>query len=195
VLPSLRSYPRPPWLPVPDEPAGSLLATGQIAGLLLRAGITHPWLGPAAEFCRQAIENLEQTHPYEAEAAVEFLDGSPDQTWAVKQAERLGSMVREQRIVLLDPQRRQEAPIAPGYALGEHHLPHDYARRPDSLARAWFTAAEMDRSLRYLAASQQRDGGWPVRWAEWSPTVHAESRPGVTLNALLTLRAYAGTGQ
>jgi hypothetical protein len=195
VLPSLRPYPRPPWLPVPDEPAGSLLATGQIAGLLLRGGISHPWLGPATGFCRQAIENLEQTHPYEAEAAVEFLDGSPDKTWALKQAKRLGSAVREQRIVLLDPQRRQEARIAPGYAPGEYHLPHDYARRPDSLARAWFTDAEMDRSLRYLADSQQRDGGWPVRWAEWSPTVHAESRPGVTLTALLTLRAHQCTGR
>ncbi len=81
--------------------------------------------------------------------------------------------------------------IAPGYAPGEYHLPHDYARRPDSLARAWFTAAEMDRSLRYLAGSQHEDGGWPVRWAEWSATVHAESRPWVTLTALLTLRAAA----
>lgn len=190
VLPSLRPYPRPPWLPVPDEPAGSLLATGQIAGLLLRAGVSHPWLGPATEFCRRAIEQIEQTHPYEAEAAVEFLDGAPDAGWAREQAKRLGSMIREQRIVLLDPERPAEARIAPGYAPGEHHLPYDYARRPDSLARAWFTDAEMDRGLRSLARAQQDDGGWPVRWAEWSPTVHAESRPGVTLTALLTLRSY-----
>jgi hypothetical protein len=195
VLPSLRSYPHPPWLPVPDEPAGSLLATGQIAGLLLRAGISHPWLESAAEFCRRAIENLEQTHPYEAEAAVEFLDGSPDKTWALKQAKRLGRVVREQRIVLLDPERPEEARIASGYAPGEYHLAYDYACRPDSVARAWFTDAETDRSLRYLADSQQSDGGWPVRWAEWSPTVHAESRPGVTLIALLTLRAYEYTGR
>ena len=194
VLPSLRPYPHPPWLTVPDAPAGSLLATGQIAGLLPRAGISHPWLGPAAEFCRDAIENLEHTHPYEAEAAVEFLDSSPDKTWALGQAKRLGGVVREQRIVLLDPERPEEARIASGYAPGEYHLAHDYARRPDSLARAWFTDAEMDRSLRYLADSQQSDGGWPVRWAEWPPTVHAESRPGVTLTALQILRAYERTG-
>jgi hypothetical protein len=36
VLPSLRAYPHPPWLTVPAEPAGSLLATGQIAGLRAR---------------------------------------------------------------------------------------------------------------------------------------------------------------
>jgi hypothetical protein len=65
------------------------------------AGISHPWLGPAPEFCRHAIENLGPTHPYEAEAAVEFLDGSPDQAWARTQAERLGRAVRDQRIVLL----------------------------------------------------------------------------------------------
>ena len=172
-----------------------LLATGQIAGLLLRARVSHPWLEAAAEFCRHAIENLGPTHPYEAEAAVEFLDGSPDRTWALHQAKRLGRVVREQRIVLLDPERPGDARMPPATRPGSITCAHDYARRPYSLARAWFTEAEMDRSLRHLAASQQGDGGWPVRWAEWSATVHAESRPGVTLAALLTLRAYERAGR
>jgi hypothetical protein len=190
VLPSLRAYPRPPWLPISDEPAGDLLTTGQIAGPLLRAGVEHPWLETATGFCRHVIEYLEQTHPYEAEAAVAFLDGMPDRAWAGRHAKRLGELVRDQRIVLLDPDHPEQACLAPGYAPGEYHLPHDFARRPGSLAHTWFTEAEMDRSLRHLADSQQEDGGWPISWARWSPTSELEARPGVTLAALLTLRAY-----
>jgi hypothetical protein len=190
VLPTLRRYPRPPWLPVVDEPVGDLLATGQIAGPLLRGGIDHPWLKTAADFCRHSIEHLQQTHPYEAEAALAFLDTAPDRPWARQQAQRLGELVREQRIVLLDPDHPEQADLAPGYAPGEYHVPHDFASHPGSLARAWFTDAEMTRSLEYLAAQQQEDGGWPIRWAKWSATTEAEARPGVTLGALLTLRAY-----
>lgn len=190
VLPSLRPYPRPPWLPVRDQPAGELLATGQIAGPLIRGGTRHPWLDTAADFCRRSIEQLQRTHPYEAEAAIAFLDAVPDRRWARRQAARLGELVRAQRIVLLDPDRPEQACIAPGYAPGEYHLPHDFAPRPDSLARAWFSAAEFDRGLRRLAGLQQQDGGWPVRWARWSATAEAEARSGVTLAALLTLRGY-----
>jgi hypothetical protein len=86
VLPSLRAYPRPPWLPVSDAPAADLLATGQIAGPLLGAKVEHPWLETATGFCRRAIEELDQTHPYEAESAVAFLDGTPDRAWAEQQA-------------------------------------------------------------------------------------------------------------
>ena len=190
VLPSLRPYPHPSWVPIPDEPVGELLPTGAIVAPLLRAGVEHPWLERAVDFCRHAVEGLRRTHPYEAEAAVAFLDAAPDRTWAIRQAVRLGETVREQRIVLLDPARPQEARLAPGYAPGEHHLPHDFAPHPDSLARAWFTDTELNRGLRHLAAGQQKDGGWPVRWAKWSPTTEVEARPSVTLAALLTLRAY-----
>ena len=142
VLPSLRPYPHPPWLPVPGEPADPCSPPARSPDCCSGPGSrTRGWRRRRSSR-RDAIENLGPTHPYEAEAAVEFLDGSPDRTWALHQAKRLGRAVREQRIVLLDPERPGDARIAPGYAPGEHHLPHDYARRPDSLARAWFTEAE-----------------------------------------------------
>jgi hypothetical protein len=192
VLPTLRRYPHPPFLPVPDDPGADLLATGQITAPLLRAGIDHPMVAAAADFCWRAVEHLEQTHPYEAGAAVAFLDAAPDRERARRQARRLGELVREQRIVLLDPDHPEQARVAPGYAPGEHHLPHDYAPTPDSLARQWFTDREVRRGLAHLAGLQQEDGGWPIRWARWSPTTEVEARPGVTLTALLTLRAYDG---
>ncbi|MFI6581235.1 hypothetical protein [Embleya sp. NPDC050493] len=188
---SLREYPHPPWLVVPDAPVAGLIPTGWIVGPLLRAGVEHPWLPQATQFCRTAVEALGTTHPYEVEAAVTFLDGLPDRAWARRQAERLGELVREQRLVLLDPAHPEQARLAPGYAAGEYHLPHDFAPRPDSLAREWFTDAELRVGLRALADARQEDGGWPLRWAEWSPTVRAEARPGITVDALVTLRAYA----
>ncbi|MFD4907578.1 acyl-CoA synthetase family protein [Kitasatospora purpeofusca] len=197
VLPSLRPYPHPPFVPVPEErepPVGALLSTGQIVAPLLRRGIVHPWLTAATAFCRTAVENLRETHPYEAGAAIRFLDAAPDTAWARREAARLGALVHEQRIVLLDPARPEEARISPGYAPGEHHLPHDYARRPDSLARHWFTTAELARGLDHLAAEQQSDGGWPIHWVRWSASTESEARPGVTLQALLTLRAYDAPG-
>ncbi|MEU2516043.1 hypothetical protein ABZ582_29170, partial [Streptomyces syringium] len=92
-----------------------------------------------------------------------------------------------------DPERVTEYPVPDGYAPGEHHFPHDYARNPDSVAAAWFTDAELQRSLDFLAASQEDDGGWPIRWREWAPGTRLECRPMVTITALLTLRAYGRT--
>jgi hypothetical protein len=194
VLPSQRAYPHPPWLSVADDPPGELLATGPAVGMLLKNKIGHPWLRGATGFCWRAVETLTETHPYEVEAAVAFLDHVPDRDRAAKQAARLGGLVRDQGL-FLDPAHPDRARLAPGYAPGEFHLACDYAIRPASVGRAWFTDAEFARSLDALAAAQQEDGGWPISWAQWSPTTASEARPGVTTLALLTLRAYDAAGR
>ncbi|WP_395573403.1 hypothetical protein [Streptomyces sp. BK79] len=190
IHPSQRGYPSAPFVPVVDDPPGELLATGPVVGLLHRNDIWHAWLFRATDFCWQTVESLGTSHPYEVEAAVTFLDAVPDRTRAQEAADRLGRLVREQRLAVLDPEDLDAYPVSPGYAPGEHHFPHDYARNPRSLARAWFTDDEMDRSLDFLVAEQEEDGGWPVRWQQWAPAPAAEARPGVTLEALRTLRAY-----
>ncbi|MFJ9715479.1 hypothetical protein ACIRPQ_05975 [Streptomyces sp. NPDC101213] len=190
VLPSQRGYPTAPFVPVVDDPPGELLATGPVVGLLHRNGVWHAWLFRATDFCWQAVDALETSHPYEIQAAVAFLDSAPDRPRAEAAADRLGRLVREQRLAVLDPDRRDAYPVAPGYAPGEHHFPYDYARAPGSLARAWFTDAEMAGALDFLAGEQQEDGGWPVRWRRWAPGTELESRPVVTIEALSTLRSY-----
>ncbi len=126
---------QPPALPAPALAADQRRASRGPAGYRpdsrapAAAGVEHRWLETAAAFCRDAIEQLDQTHPYEAEAAIAFLDGTPDRAWADQQARRLGELVRGQRIVLLDPDHPEQSRLAPGYAEGEYHLPHDYARR------------------------------------------------------------------
>jgi hypothetical protein len=190
AVPTPPGHPAAPCHAVSDDPPGELLTTGPVVGLLHRNRIWHAWLFRATEYCWDRIETLRHTHPYEVQSAVVFLDGVPDRARAVAAADRLGRLVRERRLVVLDPARREEQPPAPGYAPAEHLFPHDYARRPESLARGWFTDEEIARSLDFLAAEQQPDGGWPVRRRAWAPGSSLERRPIATLEALLTLRAY-----
>ncbi|MGC4949643.1 hypothetical protein ACLQ2N_26035 [Streptomyces sp. DT224] len=190
LLPSQRDYPAAPFIPIVDDPPAELLATGPVVGLLHRNAVWHAWLFRATDFCWSAVDALEVSHPYEIEAAVAFLDGVPDRPRAEAAAERLGHLVRDQRLAVLDPDRRAEYPVAPGYAPGEQHFPYDYARTPASLARRWFSDTEMERSLDHLAAAQEADGGWPVTWRQWAPGTALEGRPLVTLRALETLRAH-----
>ncbi|GLF99707.1 hypothetical protein [Streptomyces yaizuensis] len=190
VHPSQGGYPAAPFVPVVDDPPGSLLATGPVVGVLHRNQVWHAWLFRATDFCWAAVESLTDSHPYEIEAAVAFLDGVPDRVRAEVVADRLGRQVRERRMAVLDPDRIADHPVAEGYAPGEHHFPYDYARTPGSLARRWFTGEEIERSLDHLAAAQQEDGGWPVTWRQWAPGPALEARPLVTIEALRTLRAY-----
>ena len=190
VRPNQRGYPTAPFVPVLDDPPSELPATGPVVGLLHRNDVWHAWLFRATDFCWRAVESLEKSHPCEVEAAVAFLDSVPDRPRAEAAADRLGRLVREQRLAALDPRRLDAYPVAPGYAPDEHHFPHDFAPNPGSLARAWFTDDELERSLDHLAAGQQEDGGWPVRWYRWAPAPALEARPMVTIEALRTLRAY-----
>ncbi|MCJ1681061.1 hypothetical protein MTF65_27665 [Streptomyces sp. APSN-46.1] len=190
VFPAPRGYPAAPYHPVLDNPPGALLTTGPIVGVLHRNRVWHAWLFRATEFCWERVETLRHSHPYEIQSAVAFLDGAPDRARATAAADRLGRLVRERNLAVLDPGRRAGHLLTPGYAPGEQLFAYDFARRPESLARSWFTDEEMARALDFLAAEQQPDGGWPVRRRAWAPGSSLERRPIATLEALLTLRAY-----
>ncbi|MFD3549270.1 hypothetical protein ACFWUW_27310 [Streptomyces sp. NPDC058655] len=190
AVPAPRGHRAAPYHPPHGEPPGELLATAPVVGVLHRNRVWHAWLFRATDFCWDRVESLRHSHPYELQSAAAFLDGVLDRARAASAADRLGRLVRERRLVVLDPARRAEYPPAPGYGPAEQLFPHDFARRPESLARGWFTDEEMSRSLDFLAAQQQPDGGWPVHRRERSPDSSLERRPIATLEALLTLRAY-----
>ncbi|MGP3986699.1 hypothetical protein [Streptomyces sp. 3N207] len=190
VHPSLRGYPAAPWIPVQDSPPSDLLATGPVVGTLHRNSVWHAWLFRATDYCWSTIESMGKTHPYEVRAALAFLDGVPDRPRAEAAASRLGTLVREQRLAVTDPDRTADFPLPDGYAPGEYHYVTDFAHRPDSLARRWFSDAELQRGLDHLISRQQDDGGWDINWRRWAPGTALEGRPLVTLEALHTLRAY-----
>lgn len=176
ALPTLEPYPRAPWWRIGTE--GGLLAT---AIVYARFHADHEWKARAEAFCWNAVDALEQTHPYEAEAAITFLDAAPDRSRAEAAAERIGRLVRDQGLVNRQPE---------GYSPGEIHHPHDFARTPDSLARRWFSDSEIENSLDHLEAQQRDDGGWPVTWAIWTPAIEIEWSGLVTIAALKVLKAY-----
>ena len=190
VLQNIAAYPRPPWVEPPERPAGGLLPTARIVGLLLKHGVAPSWLDAAVSFCWDALEAVKTSHPYEVESAVVFLDHAPDRDRAERIAARLGTLVRDEGLALLDPAHPELARPAPGYAEGEFHYAYDFAPSPDSLAARWFSKAEIAASLDHLVAAQQEDGGWPVTWRQWAPTTESEARPGVTLEKLHILRAW-----
>ena len=186
VHPSARDFPRAPWWQIPAEYEGSLIPTAGILGMLYKNKVDHPWLGPADAFCRRRMDALTDTHPYEVIACLSLLDHHPDRARAAALADRLGETVRTRGLVRLTG----EESTPDGYAEGELQYPHDYASRPESLARQWFSESEMESSLDVLAAEQGPDGGWPVRWQHWSPVIVHEWSPWLTIEALKTLRAY-----
>jgi hypothetical protein len=190
VLNSVRAYPRPPWITPPERPVGGLLPTARIVGLLIKHNLTAPWLETAVNFCWDALDNLKNSHPYEVDSAVVFLDHVPDRDRAVKTAARLGELVRDQQLVLLNPTHPDTLRPAPGYAEGEFHYACDFAPSPASLAARWFTEKELAISLDYLVSSQQDDGGWQINWRRWAPTTESAARPGRTIERLQILRAW-----
>jgi hypothetical protein len=173
ALPTLEPYPRAPWWRI--DPESSLIATAQVVSRLKH--VDHPWVHNAAEYCRAKIASIEKTHPYEAEAAIVFLDAFGGE----QEAARIGELVKSQGLI---------GHAAEGYAANEVHHAYDFAPRPDSYARAWFTDAEMDQALDRLEQEQGEDGGWHPNWAIWTPAIASEWIGILTLRALKILKAY-----
>ncbi len=191
LLDSIAAVPHPPWVQAPPQDQGGLLTTARTVGILRRNGIEHPWIEGAAAFCRDRIDALEATHPYEVFSVAAFLGSEPDRAWAEGVAKRIGAIVRA-GLVLLDPSNPGGLEPPAGYAPGEHHLACDFAPTPGSVGAGWFTAAEMGAALDFRAAEQGEDGGWPIHYRRWHPGIEQQARPGFTIAALRTLRAWEG---
>lgn len=195
VIPTEWDYPHAPWWNVDaDATLGSLLPTAGIVGLLVKNGVRQPWIDRAAAFCWDAVRSIEVTHPYEVEFALGFLDHALERDEAERQAARLGELVQAQRLVVLDPATATLDMTPPGYSPGEYHLPLNYAPRPTSLARCWFTNKAIERNLDLREQAQLDDGGWMFNWGQWNPAAVFEWRGSVTIDTLAMLRAFGRMG-
>ena len=153
---------------------GGLLLTSQIAAALHAMNVTSPWLDRATGYCWQEIDKLQETHPYELRGVTMFLDEVPDRARAELAAEKLKHL----------------KPSTEGYADGEGLALHEYAQKPTSLARNWFTDDEISKDLDELQNGQQEDGGWNFGFPAFTPVTHCEWRSIATIDALLTLKRY-----
>ncbi len=147
ILPGQRGYPTAPFVPIVDDPPSELLATGPVVGLLHRNEVWHAWLFRATDYCWQAVDALEKSHPYEIEAAVAFLDSAPDRPRAEAAADRLGRLVREHRLAALDPEHLEAYPVAPD------------TRRASTTSRT----TTRRRRVRWRARGS-RTTRWPAPW-------------------------------
>lgn len=177
VLPSVRDTPHAPWWQTPDDPPGSLVPTGTLAGQLHRIGSSHPWLRRATDFCWTAIDTLTEVPPYVAHAVLTFLDHVPDRARAEAAFARLREPILDS--VALDP-----------HATGEAHFPLDFAATPDGLARRLFDDDLIHEHLDALVDAQADDGGWTVNFLIWTPITAHDWRGVITVDRLKTLRAY-----
>ncbi len=179
ALPSVCDYPHAPWWETGDQPPASLNPTAAIAALLHKHRVEHPWLTAVTEYCWQQLDSMGQTNPYEMRAVLPFLDWVSDRKLAEKVFARIGPKILEQRLVVLTPTTQQDT-----------HTPLNFAPGPQCLARRLFSDEVIEAHLDALASSQQEDSGWQFNWLAWSPAATLEWRGIVTIEALVTLRAY-----
>jgi hypothetical protein len=177
VEPTVAGWPHAPWW-VPEEgrPA-SLISTGGIAGTLHARGVEHPWLTTATSLLWSRIEALTTAGAYDLLGVFRFLDFVPDRARARAAADRAIRVLLDQGLVALDPE-----------AEGETHSPLGFAPRPDSVARAAFSDAVIERHLDHVAGGQREDGGWMFNFPAWSPAAEQDWRGSMTVDALALLR-------
>ena len=177
TLPSVRDAPRAPWWHTDEAQAANLNPTASIAGLLHKYSFEHPWLDKATSFCWEKLDALDEAEMHLLRSILLFLENFPDKTRAIQTFEKIQGKIIE--YTALDPN-------AEGYAFS----PLVYAPTPQSLARSLYADDVIDAHLDALTQSQQEDGGWNIAWPAVKPACELEYRGIVTLNNLLTLRAY-----
>lgn len=181
ALPSVNAYPHAPWWTAEDNPPASLNPTAAIAGLLLKYGIQHPWVGTASEFCWREIAATDTTEFHTLMPVITFLEHATDRARAEHELQRIASRLTQPGVIELDPN-------AEGYI----QKPLDWAPTPRSFCRRLFDDETIKRHLAALANRQQDDGGWPISWEAISPAVEIEWRGRMTIEVLRTLDAYEG---
>lgn len=180
ALASVRDYPRAPWWEPEGKPEpASLNPTAAIAALLHKHHIEHPWLIAATDYCWRKLDAMDETSAYEMRAVLPFLDFVSDRQRAELVFERIGPKILEQKLVALIPTTEEDP-----------HSPLKFAPNPNSLARRLFSDTVIEAHVDALASEQLEDGGWTINWLAWNPAGVFEWRGILTIEALVTLRAF-----
>ena len=184
VLSSVHSAPHAPWWGTANDQEACINPTGRILGLLYKQmaipEITREdWFHKAEEYVWRQLESAQSTDYHDLIQFISFLSHTPDRERAARHLDSLDHL-------LTAPGAIERDPAAEGYV----HKILDFAPQPDSYCAKFFTVDEIKFHLHALISQQQADGGWPIRWPPLSPANEMEWRGAVTVNRLLTLRAY-----
>jgi hypothetical protein len=179
ALPAVNHYPHAPWWQTPENPPAAINPTAAIVGMLLKSGVTHPFVQQGTRYCWENIEASQSTAYHDVMPMVEFLENAPDRERAGRELARIEERIRQPGVIAYDP-------AASGYV----QFPLDWAPAPQSALRGMFTDQVIADQLAFLAAKQLPDGGWPITWEPVSSFVALEWRGWVTVMALRTLQAF-----
>lgn len=166
-----------------DPTESSLQITAYVTGQAHRVGrydpevAAHAWLARATRYCLDTIAAIEE-EPFSLVlvASLGFLDVVPHPE-AADLVERLGRFLPADGVVRVV-----------GGSADEAVRPLDFAPYPDGPVRGLFAPDVIAADLRRLAAGQQKDGGWTVDFASYSPAAALEWRGYQTVRALTILR-------
>lgn len=181
MLPSFADHPRAShWLDIDRFPPG-LNPTASIAGYLHNARTAHPWLDDATMWCVDQLDadGIDGASVHTLRCVAILLAHLPDRELADRFADELFERLPTAEMF-------QAVPTPDEYGLTPLH----FAPKPDSRWRARFDDGQIDAHLDALAADQQVDGGWLIRWVPPTEPSMWEWRGMVTFDALVTLTAY-----
>ncbi|MBJ9992700.1 hypothetical protein [Paenibacillus sp. S28] len=184
ALLTVNDAPHAPWWITEDDQQPSLNPTGNILGLLYKQTAVNDfkqeeWFTRSAEFIWNRIPQADQTDYHDLHQCITFLQYAPDRGRASAMQEELNEWLRQPGVIELDPR-------AEGYV----HKVLDWAPVPTSYAAELISTADIERHLDDLEEQQEADGGWKVSFPSISPGNGAEWRGHITVNRLITLRAY-----
>ncbi|TVX89620.1 prenyltransferase/squalene oxidase repeat-containing protein [Paenibacillus agilis] len=185
---AVNDYPHAPWWYREEDQLPSLNPTGNIIGLLYKLSAQHSfkeeeWFQSSVEYMWRQLDELNPYDYHDIVQAATFLEHAPDSERVQEYRVWLDELIKRPGIIELDPQ-------AEGYV----HKVLDWAPAPDHSVAKLVTAEDISRHLDHLLTEQQADGGWPIRWEAVSPACELEWRGSITIDRLLTLRAYGRLG-
>lgn len=181
VLPSAAEQPAAPWMQ--PSPESSLLATVQLLAGATRLGLDHPWITCAGKYCWEQIDSVTAEDAYTFKYVVDLLDVTPDRDRAEQQLQRLAELLPADGHIKVA-----------GGAQGEELDPLVLAPSPNHVGARLLGQMALERGVGELEDGQHDDGGWDFSWAKWNPAAAWEWRGAVTIDALLTLKAYRRLG-
>jgi hypothetical protein len=172
LLPSARDYPHAEHLGLDVFYLPHAWPTSSLAGWLHAFGVSHPWLDRATAFCFAELEREQPGDAHAIREALRFLRHAPDRERADALRPRVVARLDGASYLVADP------------------ADEEYGVTPLEFEAGLFAPAQVEGHLDRLAAEQQADGGWPLRWEPPSTASLLEWRGMRTVMAVHTLRLH-----
>lgn len=184
VTTAVNRYAHAPWWATEADGIPALNPTGKIAGMLLGSPLqqqlrNQEWFQSNLTYLWKTLEREIPSDYHDGEQWIVFLGNAPDRARAADLYPKLDEWLSSPDVI-------ERNPHAEGYV----HKVLDYAPNPASYAYRFVTKDEVELHLDELQKQQQADGGWPISWPAVSIAAEQDWRGYVTINYLLTLRAY-----